>query len=649
MNNILQTYNNWGSCGGKNMKKKIIGILVCILLIVTVLPITGLGKSNEIKTVTNAVNKDCDLSSYHMGNCALASSTFATTIESISTDHPSFFDLRDVDGVNYVPSVRDQGPYGTCWCHGAMAAIEGNLLMTGNWEIAGETGEPDLAEAHLDWWNGFNTHNNDDDPGGNGLSPHMGGDYLVSSAYLTRGEGTVREIDAPYDHLYTPPDRYDSSYHHYYVRDIEWYVAGEVLENIDIIKEKIMTEGIIGTCMCYSNRFIEIIDDSCVHYQDTDGDPNHAIAIIGWDDNKKTQANLPGAWLCRNSWGSGFCEEGYFWISYYDTHCCQHPEMGAVSFQDVGPMPYKRIYYHDYHGWRDTLKDCTEAFNAFTATDDEILQAVSFYTAVDNLDYTVKIYDRFEGGELLEELSTRSGTIDFKGFHTIDLNTPVELTAGDDFYIYLELSMGGHAYDRTSEIPVLLGATFTNTIVKSAANPGESYYRSDSGVWLDLYNYDFTNPQWSGTANFCIKGLIAKKSDLKCDGTLSWNNVKPGSTATGSFTVENIGTSFSKLDWEIESYPEWGTWTFIPEEGNGLIPEAGSVTISLSVKVPNERSQEFSGYLKVVNKWNSSDYEIIQISISTPRNKATNLLFVKFLERVTERFLLLEQVLSLIQ
>jgi len=116
------------------------------------------------------------------------------------------------------------------------------------------------------------------------------------------------------------------------------------------------------------------------------------------------------------------------------------------------------------------------------------------------------VFDRFESGELLDELAVQYGRIDHTGFHTIDLDNPLDLTAGDDFYVYLYLSDGGQPFDRTSIVPVLLGSSALNTIVNSTAHPGESYY-FDGTSWQDLYDYDFGITVWNGTANFCMKAL----------------------------------------------------------------------------------------------------------------------------------------------
>ena len=535
------------------MTKKIIEILTIMMLSCSIFSVSVIGANNFNKSEDQTIQ------------------LLKSNQNMVFLDLPSSFDLRNVDGENFVSGVRRQKG-GTCWCHAVYASMESNLLITDNWATAGEDGEPNLAEYHMDWWNGFNTFHNDDYPDNpGGVIVHEGGDYLMASAYLIRGEGAVRQCDG--QSYSTPPERYNSSYHYYYPRDIEWYGngSGSDLGNIDIIKSKLMANGAIATCMVYYpplyyNRTLNS------HYFPPwkPGIPNHAIAIIGWDDDKITQApEGPGAWLVKDSQGELVGEDGFYWISYYDKHCAKHKLLGAASFQNIELLSYDNIYYHDYHGWRDTLEGCSEAFNAFVASDWELLTSVSFFTSVHNVSYAVKIYDQFEDGELQDELSSQMGIIEFRGFHTVDLETPVRLVPNQDFYVYVSISNGGQAFDRTShttELGETADTRYPYDYIESIANPNESFYRNDS-TWYDLYDYGFLeDEEWNHSANFCIKALTIKRTspELSIESISGGLGVNAIIKNCGDVDVENI-------EWTMTA--SGGLLGFVYEEINGTISE----------------------------------------------------------------------------
>jgi hypothetical protein len=107
--------------------------------------------------------------------------------------------------------------------------------------------------------------------------------------------------------------------------------------------------------------------------------------------------------------------------------------------------------------------------------------------------------------------------------------------------------------------------------------------------------------------------------DLDCSGSLSWTRIKPGEAVDGSFQLQNIGNTSSLLNWTINtSSITWGMWTYSPQSGENLTPEQGEITVQVSVVAPNEGNTRFEGFLRVENKNNADDFDLIPVSLTTP-------------------------------
>ncbi len=189
-----------------------------------------------------------------------------------------------------------------------------------------------------------------------------------------------------------------------------------------------------------------------------------------------------------------------------------------------------------------------------------------------------------------------------------------------------------------SEVGPKLGASLTNNYSR-----GELWYQNiGGGLWNKKDEQDFAFRTYG--YNSSDPKPIA---DLECDGSLQWINLRPKVVISGDFTIKNIGYSESKLDWEIVDIPDWGEWTFTPIEGYDLTALDGLFTVNVIVVVPDEKNQNFTGEIKVVNKENTSDYEIIYVSLSTSKTKTINTPFLTFLKNHPILSLLLRQILRL--
>ena len=177
----------------------------------------------------------------------------------------------------------------------------------------------------------------------------------------------------------------------------------------------------------------------------------------------------------------------------------------------------------------------------------------------------------------------------------------------------------------------------------------DGFYHINFG-WGGSYDGWYMLPEELPYELTVIEGIIVDiipdylNSKLYGKGVLSWSEVKPGSTATSFFTIQNIGDPGSSIDWEIISYPSWGTWIFNQESGEDLKPEDGELTIEVIVTAPNNENEEFAGSIKVVNIDNTSDYCLIHVSLTTPKYKHLDFQLLSILKDYLPFFPLLKKL-----
>lgn len=154
-----------------------------------------------------------------------------------------------------------------------------------------------------------------------------------------------------------------------------------------------------------ANSDVYINVDTYAQYTNTqDAGPNHAVTIVGWDDNysvdnflEDKQPPADGAWIARNSWGEDYGNEGYFYLSYYDQTICLPESYDFVTSYKAGVPQSVSIVGMDYMTTGSYpsihMEDACSYANIFTMDPGEnVLRYVSVLCGDLNTEVTAEVY-----------------------------------------------------------------------------------------------------------------------------------------------------------------------------------------------------------------------------------------------------------------
>ena len=421
---------------------------------------------------------------------------------------PSYYNLRDLGQVS---TVKNQGSGGNCWAFSSLAALESAILKS--------TGiEYDLSEENMkNIMSFYSTY-------GWSMENNVGGYDKMGVGYLTSWLGPVNESDDAYDSKSLLSPLIASFVH---VQNIVFLTRSNFTDN-DAIKKSIMDYGAVATSIYWSSSYLK---GKNYYYSGSTG-ANHAVAIVGWDDNYSASnfRNTPpgdGAWIIKNSWGTSGGDKGFYYVSYYDTKFSQPGKYVSYAIILNDTIKYDKIYQYDVQGRSDIFLNYTNTVwykNKFEATSDEYLSAVSTYFEK-STDWELSVY-------VNDALKlTKSGKA-IVGYSTIDLGKFIPIKTGDIFEVVFKVTV-----DANASVPISEAVSFN----EETYHENISFISYDGKNWVDFYDLEWTFPDHTYASQVaCIKAFtISNPLNTQINLTL---------TNRGKNSTDIIATVFDEYD-----------------------------------------------------------------------------------------------------